>query len=387
MGFFSKRRESRAARVIEPASGIEDLLDLQAPPFAVGFNRTATNLLVGMTPGGRRYRWMRYSYGGGLFRFEGRVLVVDLPFALPDVFWTTGSRTRIGMEAGGHLGCLQYQNLRVFAGDDAFAKLVFDAIVGPTQELSRIVHEPIDLSVDRDHLVAVDPPFDETLPPYLAALDTMIEELAEVVPRRLQLPPHEKVFSFYGHPEWQFAAEGDRSVLKDFGLPLRLQGRVEDQLSADIDGVRMVAFRYSWLSEAAARAEISRGMVLDTDRDSEPVCAFILDARLPGISVNGEELGDPVNLGNPRFAETFALRSTDPQLAYQLFNERVQEWMLATHPYGWTVNGGTVRFHVPTHDALLVGECEAALHGWLDRIPRDLRDYLKLPTLAAPAHL
>lgn len=386
MGLFSKRRESRGSRVIEPTAGLDDLLDLQAPPFAVGFSRRATEMSTGATPAGHPYRRFRYTYSGGMFRFDGRVIVIELPFALPDVFWTTGSRPRAGMEAAGHLGCLQYQNLRVFAADDALARLVFEAIVGPTMELVRITHDPVDLSVDRNHLIAIDPPLDDALEAFIAALDALIEQLAAAVPRRLQLPPHEQEFSFYGHPDWSFAAEGDRSLLKDFGLPMRAQGRVEDLLTCEASGVRMVAFRYTWLSDAAARAQITRGMVLDTDRDTEPVCAFILGGKLPGISLNGDDLGEPVNLGNARFAETFALRSTDPQLAYQLFNERVQEWLLAKHPYGWTIQGGLVRFHVPTHDALLVGECEAALHGWLDRIPRELREYLSLPEMPALAH-
>lgn len=385
MGFFSRRRESKGSRAMEIGPGIEDVLDLQSPPFGVGFSRQATGMVTGITPAGRRYRNFRYSYGGGLSRFDSRVVVVDLPFKLPDVFWTTGSRTRTGMEAAGRLGCLQYQSLRVFCVDEKLAKQVFEAVLGPTQQLAVIVNDPVDLSVERDHLVAVDPPAEDELAQFLVGLDKVIDALAPAIPRRLELPPHHEGFGFYGHPDWTYSAEGDRSLLRDFGLPQRLQGRVEDLLTCAWDGVRMVSFRYSWLSEAATKSGMSRGMVLDHDRESEAVCAFVLDAKLPGISLNGEELGEPVNLGNHRFSEVFALRSTDPQQAYQLFNERVQEWLLATRPYGWTVQGNIIRFHVPTHDAIVVGECEAVLHGWLDRIPKELREFMGLPEMPSLA--
>jgi len=385
VGFFSKRRVSKGSRAIETGTGIDELLDLQAPPFGVGFARQATDMVTGATPAGRPYRSFRYSYASGLSRFDSRVVVVGLPFTLPDVFWTTGSRTRTGMEAAGRMGCMQYQSLRVFCIDDQLAKQVFEAVLGPTQDLALIVNDPIDLSVDRDHLVAVDPPVEEEFATFLAGLDKVIDALAPAVPRRLELPQHSQKFGFYGHSDWSYSAEGDRSLLRDFDLPLRPQGRLEDVLTCDCDGVRMVSFRYTWLSGIAAKSRISRGMVLDNDRESEAVCAFVLDGKFPGISLNGEDLGEPVNLGNHRFSEVFALRSTDPQQAYQLFNERVQEWLLATRPYGWTVRGNTIRFHVPVHDAIVVGECEAALNGWLDRIPKELRELMGLPQMPALA--
>lgn len=385
MGFFTRRREGKGSRAIETSTGIDDLLDLQMPPFGMGFSRQATDMVTGTTPAGRRYRGFRYSYEGGLSRFDSRVLVVDLPFKLPDVFWTTGSRTRVGMEAAGRLGSLQYQSLRVFSVDEKLAKQVFESVLESTLELARVANDPVDLSVDRDHLVAIDAPPNDELAPFLAGLDRVIDSLAPAVPRRIELPPHPEGFGFYGHPDWTYAAEGDRSLLREFGLPQRPQGRIEDVLKCDCDGVRLVSFRYTWLSEAATRAQISRGMVLDNDREQEAVCAFVLEAKLPGISVNGDEIGEPVNLGNHHFSEVFDLRCTDPKLAYQLFNERVQEWMLATRPYGWTVQGSVVRFHVPTHDAIMVGECEAALHGWLDRIPKELREFMGLPDIPALA--
>lgn len=385
MGFFTRRRESKAARAIEATTGIDDLLDLQSPPFGVGFQREGSDMVTGTTPAGRRYRKFRYSYSGGMARFDSLVVVVDLPFKLPDVFWTTGSRPRVGIEADGRLSALQYQGVRVWSADEKVAKQVFEAALVPTQNLALLTNDPVDLSVDRDHLVAIDAPAEDDLAPYLAGLDKVIEALVNAVPRRLELPAHAEGFGFYGHPDWRYAAEGDRSLLRDLDLPQRVHGRIEDVLSCDGDGVRMVAFRYTWLSETAAKTQMTRGMVLDTDRESEAYCVFILDAKMPDISLNGDPLGEPVNLGNPRFAEAFNLRSTEPQQAYQLFNERVQEWLLASKPYGWTVRGNTIRFHVPKHDELIVGECEATLHGWLDRVPRELREFLRLPEMPSLA--
>jgi len=385
VAFFKKRREAKGSRAIEPTAGIDQLLDLQQPPFGLGFSRTATDVMTGLTPAGRRYRSFRYSYSGGVSRFDGRVVAVDLPFSLPDVYWTTGSRTRAGMEAAGRIGCVQYQNLRVCSTEESLAKQVFEAVFATTVELTHASTEPIDLSVDRNHLIAIEAPAPEDMAPFLAGLDRVIDALAPAVPRRLELPPHEPHFAFYGHPDWDYAHEGDRNLLREFDLPQRPSGRLEDVLTCSYEGVRMVSFRYTWISDAVQRAHLHRGMVLDHDREQEALCAFILDAKLPSISLNGDEIGDYVNVGNPRFNDNFTLRSTDPQLAYQLFNERVQEWLLDTRPYGWTVSGNIVRFHVPTHDAVLVGECENTLHGWLDRIPRELRQFLSLPEMPSLA--
>lgn len=380
MGLFSRRRTQKAARAIEPFTGMDQLTDLQAPPFGLGFRREATNLVAGVTPAGHRYRKFTYSYSGGLSRFSGTVIVVDLPFSLPDVFWTNASKNRAGIELGGRIGCLQHQSLRVCSADQKVAKQVFDAVAGPTAALSMETNGPVDLSVDRSHLVAVDPPGDQ-LSEFLAGLDRIVEALRAAVPRRLELPPRAERLGFYGHEDWEYAQEGDRALIREFGLPTRNQGRIEDQLTCACSGVRMVSFNYTWLSDVAARTQLTRGMVMDSDREREPVCAFVLDSQLPDLSLNGEELGVPVQLGNFRFADNFALRSTDPQQAYQLFNERVQEWLLETHPYGWTARGNVIRFHVPTHDASVVAECEAILHGWLDRIPPRLREQLGLPEM------
>lgn len=383
MGLFSRRRAPKATRAIEPFTGMDQLTDLQAPPFGLGFRREATNLMTGITPAGRHYRKFMYSYSGGLSRFNGSVVVVDLPFSLPDVFWTNASKNRAGIELGGRIGCLQHQSLRVCSTDQKVAKQVFDAVADPTVALAMETNGPVDLSVDRNHLVAVDVPPTEQLPEFLAGLDRIIDALRSAVPRRLELPPRVERHGFYGHEDWDYQLQGDKALIREFGLPARNQGRIEDQLTCACAGVRMVSFNYTWLSDTAARTQLTRGMVMDSDREREPVCAFVLDSQLPDLSLNGEELGAPVQLGNFRFADNFALRSTDPQKAYQLFNERVQEWLLETHPYGWTARGHVIRFHVPTHDASVVAECEAILHGWLDRVPPSIREELGLPEMPA----
>ena len=104
----------------------------------------------------------------------------------------------------------------------------------------------------------------------------------------------------------------------------------------------------------------------------------------PDLSLNGDPLGGPVTLGNQRFTESFTLRSTDPKQAYPLFNDRVRDWLMTVRPYGWTVRGGRVRFNVPSHDPVLVGECERTLYGWLGRVPLQLREVMGLPTVPDP---
>ncbi len=147
----------------------------------------------------------------------------------------------------------------------------------------------------------------------------------------------------------------------------------------------LTAFRFTWASKAAARTPMRRRMVRDADREQVAVCAFTCDAKLPAISLNGDHLGEPVSVGNPRFSEAFDLRSVDPKLARELFDENMQEWLLATRLYGWTAADHRLHFEVPSHDAVVVGECEATVQGWMGRMPQDLREHLRLP--AAPFEL
>ena len=357
---------------------------LQAPPFGMGFRREVSGLARGITPGGRAYRSFRYRYSGGLDRFDAAMLVVELPVSLPAVFWSTSRRPRAGV-ATSAMGMLQDEHVRLWAADEALAQRVFAAVAGPTDDLAMQSFGAADLSVDRHQLVIVEPP-EEGFDGFLEVVDELITALAAVAPSGLELPGPATDFTFYGHPDWRYAAEGDRSLLRDYGLRGRHLSRVEDVISSRTGGIKMMAFRHTWISEALNGTLVPRSVVLDDDREQEAVCAFdLVGARIPDLSLNGEPVGGPVTLGNQRFTETFSLRSTDPQQAYQLFNDRVRDWLMTTRPYGWTVRNGRVRFHVASHDPITVGECERTLHEWLRRVPPQLRDVMGLPVVPEPA--
>jgi hypothetical protein len=358
---------------------------LQAPPFGMGFQREIVDLSHGFTPAGRLYRSFRYRYSGGLDRFDSAMLIVELPFSLSDVFWTTASRPRAGLNTPG-MGILQGAHLRLWSTDEALAKTIFAAVSDATDELAMVSFEAGDLGIDGNQLVVVGPPADG-LERFLDAIDDLVDALVEVVPMGTASPRPASGFGFYGHPGWAYAPKGDRSLLRAYGLRARHLSRVEDVISSRSGGVRMTAFRHTWVSDALNGTLIPRSVVVERDREQEYVCAFdLVGARVPDLSLNGDPLGGPVTLGNQRFIETFALRSTDPQVAYQLFNDRVREWLMSNRPYGWTVRSNRVRFHVPSHDPIVVGECERTLHEWLDRVPSELRKVMGLPVVAEPPH-
>lgn len=386
MGLFALKRRPEVAAATRGMSAEADrsaVRGLQAPPFGMGFQREVVGLGRGITPGGRAYRTFRYRYSGGLDRFNAAMLVVELPFGLPDVFWTTSRRPRAGV-ASPALRLVEDARVRLWSADAGLADSIFTAVAGLTDELAVHGFGKADLGVDRNQLVVVEPP-EEGLQGFLEVLDEIIDALAAVAPAGLELPPPSIGFGFYGHPAWHYAAEGERSLLRDHGLRARHLSRVEDVISSRSDRIRMVAFRHTWLSDALNGTLIPRTVVIEDDREQEAVCSFDLaGARIPDLSLNGEELGGPVTLGNQRFIETFALRSTDPQQAYQLFNDRVRDWLMTSRPYGWTVRGGRVRFHVPFHDPVVVGECERTLHEWLSRVPKELREVMGLPDV--PEH-
>ncbi len=383
MGIFALKRRQESApatRVMSAEASLAVVRGLQAPPFGIGFRREVLGLARGVTPGGRAYRTFRYRYSGGLDRFDAAMLVVELPVSLPELFWTTSRLPRAGLPLS-RLGMLQDAHVRLWSADENLARAVFAAVAGLTVELAMQSFGAADLSVDRNQLVVVEPP-EEGFDGFLEVIDELITALVGVAPTGLELSPPSIGFGFYGHPDWRYAPEGDRSLLRDYGLRSRHLSRAEDVISSKSDRIKLVAFRHTWLSDALNGTLIPRTVVVEDDREQEAVCAFdLVGARIPDLSLNGDPLGGPVTLGNRRFIETFTLRSADPQQAYQLFNDRVRDWLMTTRPYGWTVRGGRVRFHVPSHDPVVVGECERTLYEWLGRVPQQLRDVMGLPAV------
>ena len=387
MGLFALKRRPEsvpATRGLPAEAGLSAVRGLQAPPFGMGFRREVLGLTGGITPGGRSYRRFRYRYSGGLDRFNAAMLAVELPVSLPEVFWSTSRRPRAGLTMA-TLGMLQDAHVRLWSADEQLAKSVFAAVAELTVELAMQSFGAADLGVDGNQLVVVEPP-EEGFDGFLELIDELVTALAGVAPAGVEPSPPSIGFGFYGHPDWRYAAEGDRSLLREYGLRARHLSRVEHVISSTSDRTRLVAFRHTWLSDALNGTLVPRSVDVEDDREQEAVCAFdLVGARIPDLSLNGETLGGPVTLGNQRFTETFLLRSTDPQQAYQLFNDRVRDWLMNRRPYGWTVRDGRVSFHVPSHDPVVVGECERTLQEWLARVPLPLREVMGLPTVAGQA--
>ncbi len=80
------------------------------------------------------------------------------------------------------------------------------------------------MSVDRTHLIVVDPPAAGEIGAVLPRLDVLSDALSAVVPRRLELEARASTFGFYGRRNWSYVAEGSLSLLREFGLQMHLGG-------------------------------------------------------------------------------------------------------------------------------------------------------------------
>lgn len=357
-----------------PEPTLNDVADLNAPPFGLGLRRSVDELISGTTAGGHSFRSFEYDYSGAGPKWSGRVACVQLPFGLPDAFVTDLEHSRVGIApAGSQLVQADGRELRVIAADSALAGKLLGLIESTAAGFGQVSGQ-VDLGIDGDQLVATRAPKDpEQLKAYLTALDPIAQALSGTGLRSFERPAAADRFGFYGHPDWHFDGD-DTGVLDRYPVTTGGFGHeVTDQVTGGRDGIRLDAFTHEWKTHRTETYTDGQGNVRTrqvTEEHSEPVCGFLLPFGLPGLSVNGRRLGDRVAFESDAFNRAFKVRADDPKFAYDSIHPRTMEWLLASGPRGWTVSGPVVVFEVEAHDLLIVDECEAVLRGWLGRIPR-----------------
>jgi hypothetical protein len=387
--FFIVRRRRYLGRVralgwtLEPNPSLSQIADLKAPPFGLGLRRSVDELVSGTTAAGHAFRVFEYDYSGAGHSYSERVACLQLPFGLPDAFITDAEHARAGISpAGAALVQAEEGAIRVIAADPAYATQVL-AAVSPGVTTPGPLADNLDLGIDGDHLVVGRAPKNtDDLQAFLAALDPIVGGLSDTALRGHEVAPASAGSSFYGHPDWQFAAAG-AEVLNYYPVTTGGYGhQVTDPITGLRDGIRMDAFTHEWKTDRIETYTDSEGHSHTrtvTDNHSEPVCGFLLPFDLPGLSVNGRQLGHKVAFESDAFNRAFTVRTDDPKFASDVIHPRTMEWLLATAPRGWTVQGSVVVFEVEKHDQLLVDACEATLRGWLGRIPRFVWDDHGLP--------
>ncbi len=353
--------------------------DLQAPPFGLGLTRSIDELVTGTTPAGSRFRSFEYDYRGAGPRHSSRVVAIELPLGLPEVFITSAERDRTGIApAGVRLVAAETDGVRVVSADPALAGDVLTACA-PALAQARPSGGALDLSVEANQLVALGAPKDpEELRSFLAGLDPVALALSGL---RGHEQPQRTPSAFYGHPDWHFAA--DDAVLDVYPVTRGGYGhRVTGLVRGNRDGIRLDAFLHEWKTDRVETSTDSEGRTTTrtvTEHHSEPVCGFVLPFPLPGISVNGRWQGRKVAFESTAFNDAFKVRTDAEKFASDVIHPRTMEWLLQVRPRGWTVNGQVVDFEVEDHDLLIVDECEYVLRGWLGRIPRFVWADLGLP--------
>jgi hypothetical protein len=374
--FFIVRRRRYLAAVREQGwthdsnPSLGSVLDLVAPPFGLGLTREVDELVTGTTPAGFGFRVFSWKYSGAGPAYSARVGVLDLPGSFPEVFIARPGAQRAGIApAEATLTESGSEGLSVVSADSELARRVVQAAGGALLGFGGTTGG-LDVSLERDHLVAVGAPkAPAELAGWLAALDAVALAVAPLAGPALPASPG---FGFHGHPDWGYVGS-DPAVLDTYPVTTGGFGHeVTDLVRGFRDGIRLDAFTHEWKTTHVETSTDAQGNTTTrtvTDNHSEPVCGFVLPFALPGLSVNGRRLGRKVAFESTAFNKAFTVRAEDPKFASDVIHPRMMEWLLATDPIGWSVSGQVVVFEVGRHDTLVVDACEATLRGWLARVP------------------
>ncbi len=199
---------------------LETVLDHQAPPFGLGFERKVDEGVAGGTRAGLPFRVFEYACNEGGPKFDQRMASVQLPLALPDLFVSS-----TGVRNGVRLPAVDIDpRLQVRAADPAYARAVLSSSVLNAIALFGQAGYPVDLSIDGRQLVSVGAPKQP------AELEVYLEALAPIAQA---IDP-----GLLSGVRRNAAYAGVR-LLRPPGLGLRRPGRQPDQrVRADHRGLR-----------------------------------------------------------------------------------------------------------------------------------------------------
>lgn len=348
---------------------LAEVLDLQAPPFGLGFERSVDEGITGTTRGGVPFRVFEYAGREGGPKFDQRVASLELPLALPDLFLGDGE-PRSGVRFGPlDLGT----GFAVQTGDASYARaLLSTPVVGAVTAFGQAGHR-LDLSIDGAHLVAVGAPKDpDALEAYVEALAPIVAALDPAALSAYAQPVGPPRFGFYGHPDWQLVGRDDRLIDK-YDLTTAGFGHVTEKVvHGDNGGLPVDAFIHRWKTRRTETSTDSQGKTTTrtvTEDHDEVVAAVELPFELPLLSVNGPRGGKKVRFESEEFNDAFTVRTDDPRFASDVIHPRMMEYLTRTGPPGFAINGPLMRFEVAEHDTITIGFCADFAHDFLSRVP------------------
>jgi len=348
---------------------LAEVLDHQAPPFGLGFERSVDEGIRGTTRGGVAFHVFEYAYREGGPPFDQRVASLHLPMALPDLFVTGGEpRSGVRFEA-----LPLVPELRVQTHDATYARtLLSTPVVGAIMAFGRAGHN-LDLSIDGAHLVAVGAPKDpDALEAYLEALAPVVSALDPAALSAYAQPVGPGRFGFYGHPDWELVGSDDR-LIDTYGLTTAGFAHVTEKVvRGDNGGLPVEAFIHRWKTQRTETTTDSQGKTSTrtvTEDHDEVVAAVGLPFELPLLSVNGPWDGRKVRFESEEFNKMFTVRTDDPKFASDVIHPRTMEYLMQAAPPGFVINGPLMRFEVSKHDTATIGFCADFAHDFLSRVP------------------
>jgi hypothetical protein len=360
----------------DSSPALDSVLDHQAPPFGLGFDRSVDESITGTTSGGVPFHVFYYTSGEGGPSFHDNVASLGLRRPLP-VLFLSASGTRKGV----YLPTVELvPGWEIRTEKPDFAKAVLNDDVTSAIRSFAAAGGRVDLSIDGNHLVAVRAPDDpdelaaylEVLAPVAAAIDAADLDRFAVAPSH----PH---FGFFGRPDWTLT-DADDSLIDAYGLTREgSRHRTERVVRSPNDGLPLEAFVHRWQTTRTETYTDSEGKTQTrtvTDQQEENVAAVRLPVPFPQLSLNGGWGGQRVRFELEEFNDRFAVRTDRPKFAYDVVHPRMMEFLMAVDPPDFQITGQVMRFLVSKHDTVLLGTCADFAHEFLARFPSFVWDDL-----------
>jgi hypothetical protein len=358
------------------------------PPFGLGFRRRPDDQITGLTSLGRPFQVIEYRSE----HWSGWVGMVTLSRRLPEL-WITGGETqpRYGVEAAmvpspAQLG----PGWRLGALDPEFAAAVLTPQVCEQLNVMAAGGPGVNLSIDGDQLVMLDPPRKEVelLAYWLEVLATVAAAIDDTPLDHWIQPVKPWGMTFYHHPGWQWIGVDD-SLLQT--TPVTQSGH--DHSTSEVirgrdgDGPPFVAFTHHWKTTRTETYTDSEGRSQTrtvVENHSEPILGFQLPIRMPWLQVANRGRG--ITFESEAFNKRFSVTAQDPKFAYDVIHPRQMEYLMANPPAPFRIVDDWVWFSTGVHNQPAIAHSSYFLRGFLSRIPRFAWRNLGLPDTPYPPH-
>lgn len=344
------------------------VLEHQAPPFGLGFEREVDESIVGTTSAGVPFHVFEYDYSDGVPSFHERLVSLRLRRALPDLF-VSDDHPREGVELPATEVATGWQ---VRSRDLDYARTVLSGPVLEALEHFRSHSGGLDVSIDGPHVVAVGAPKNpDDLSTFLEALAPVASALDAGDLDRYQVPAPAPRLGFYGRPDWQLV-ERDNSLIQKYGLTTDGHHHgTERIIRSPNDGLALEAFVHRWQTTHTQTYTDSDGKSRTRrviQHHDETVTAVQLPFSFPQLSIGGWG-GERVRFELEEFNDRFAVRAGNPKLAYDVIHPRMMEFLMAARFPDFEIEGHWVRFLQSRHDLRLIGACADFPHEFFSRVP------------------